>query len=183
MSIWFCSDLHMNHYNSIPYCNRPFETVEEMNQALINNWNSVVNSDDTVYVLGDFIMGSPSTVKDIVSQLNGEIILVRGNHDTDKKLEVYDEVGIEVKDLVYLKDKGKMYICSHYPMYLGQWNDGRKNKLYCLSGHSHIKSPFYEDIPLNYHVGVDAHNYTPVNFEQIKNEIRQKEEELRNVET
>lgn len=183
MKIWFTSDCHFNHVNAIPYCDRPFETVEEMNQTLIDNWNSVVKNEDTVYVLGDFIMGSPSTVKNIVNQLNGKIIVVRGNHDTDKKLEIYDELDIEVKDLIYIKDGRKTYICSHYPMYLGQWNDGRKNKLYCLSGHTHIKSPFYEDISLNYHVGVDAHEYTPVDFEQIKEEIKQKEEELKNAES
>ena len=60
--IWFTSDLHLNNKNVIKYCNRPYADQYEMNKALIENWNSKVAEDDTVYVLGDFIMGMADTI-------------------------------------------------------------------------------------------------------------------------
>ena len=54
MTILMASDLHLNHWNIVKYCNRPFFHVEEMNQALIDNWNSVVTDKDVVWVIGDF---------------------------------------------------------------------------------------------------------------------------------
>ena len=180
--IFVTSDCHYEHLNSIPYCNRPFRDLDDMRKYLIYRWNSVVNEEDTVYVLGDFIMGSPKNIHKILPELNGYIILVRGNHDTDNKIKIYQEDypdKIEVRDLAYIKDGKDTYICSHYPMFVGEWNNSRNNKLYCLSGHSHIKDSFYNNIPLNYHVGVDAHEYTPINFEQIKKEIKEKECQLK----
>ena len=180
--IFVTSDCHYEHLNSIPYCNRPFRDLDDMRKYLIYRWNSVVNEEDTVYVLGDFIMGSPKNIHKILPELNGYIILVRGNHDTDNKIKIYQEDypdKIEVRDLAYIKDGKDTYICSHYPMFVGEWNNNRNNKLYCLSGHSHIKDSFYNNIPLNYHVGVDAHEYTPINFEQIKKEIKEKECQLK----
>lgn len=180
--VFVTSDCHFEHPNSIPYCSRPFRDLDDMRKYLIYRWNSVVNEEDTAYVLGDFIMGSPKNIHKILPELNGHIILVRGNHDTDNKVKIYQEDypdKIEVRDLAYIKDGKDTYICSHYPMFVGEWNNSRNNKLYCLSGHSHIKDSFYNNIPLNYHVGVDAHEYTPINFEQIKKEIKEKECQLK----
>ena len=86
MNTLFISDTHFGHTNIIPYCDRPFVSVEQMNRYMIQQWNSVVKKNDTVYHLGDFSLCiSPEEVKDIVSQLNGNIRLVKGNHDTWNK--------------------------------------------------------------------------------------------------
>ena len=84
--IFVCSDCHFNHKNILKYEPeaRPFETVEEMNEKIISNWNSVVSPEDTVYVLGDFAMGLPEKIPSIVERLNGKIIIIRGNHDNEK---------------------------------------------------------------------------------------------------
>jgi len=74
-NIWFTSDLHFNHENILSFSNktRPWHTVKEMNEALITSWNGVVKHDDTVYVLGDFILGKPDedVMAEIVTSLNG----------------------------------------------------------------------------------------------------------------
>lgn len=178
--VFVTSDCHFEHLNAIPYCNRPFRDLDDMRKYFIYRWNSVVNEEDTVYVLGDFIMGSPKNIHKILPELNGHIILVRGNHDTDNKVKIYQEDypdKIEVRDLAYIKDGKNTYICSHYPMLVGEWNNNRKCKLYVLSGHTHSKEVFYDNIPLNYHVGVDANYFVPIHFDVIKARIKEKEKE------
>ena len=85
--IYLTSDQHFNNYNILKYQadTRPFGSVAEMNEALIRRWNSVVKPDDTVYVLGDFIMGVAEKAQDILDRLNGNIKLIRGNHDSPAK--------------------------------------------------------------------------------------------------
>jgi calcineurin-like phosphoesterase family protein len=79
--IWFTSDLHFFHKNVIGFCNRPWTSVEEMNEGLIKNWNDRVRKTEQVYVLGDFLFGGSSRLREIVPRLNGQKTLVRGNHD------------------------------------------------------------------------------------------------------
>lgn len=79
--IWFTSDTHFGHERIIELCNRPFATVEEMNEALIDNWNRVVEPTDLVYHLGDAVMGTFAENVQILGRLNGTIILIPGNHD------------------------------------------------------------------------------------------------------
>jgi calcineurin-like phosphoesterase family protein len=79
--IYFTSDFHMSHSNILKYCpDRPWKTVEEMNEGLIRNWNAVVNPSDSVYFLGDFSLGFPAVEK-FTSRLLGEKVLINGNHD------------------------------------------------------------------------------------------------------
>lgn len=77
---YFTSDFHFNHANVIKYCNRPFETVDQMNEVLLKAWNEVVKPEDTVYFLGDFCF-NPQKALEWLSKLNGEIIFISGNHD------------------------------------------------------------------------------------------------------
>ena len=83
--LFFTSDTHFGHENIITFCNRPFESIEEHDRVLIQNWNSVVTPDDTVFHLGDFCFGNGYKWYEILGQLNGHIYLIRGNHD-DKNL-------------------------------------------------------------------------------------------------
>lgn len=122
---WFISDLHWAHKNVINYCNRPYSSVEEMNEAIVNNWNAVVKSEDIVYVLGDLCL-NPKWADLFVPQLNGTKILIPGNHDAQfawkgkvqkgltRALEVqgFKEVHQTLK--ITLKD-GKKALLSHLP--------------------------------------------------------------------
>ena len=90
--IFVISDPHFNHKNIIEYCDRPFETVESMNHALIENWNSVVGPEDIIFCLGDFVLGNKEDIIEIGQQLNGNKILILGNHDRGTRT-AYREAG------------------------------------------------------------------------------------------
>jgi calcineurin-like phosphoesterase family protein len=80
--VYFTSDLHLGHESVIRMQNRPFENAEEMNEALIKNYNSVVHKDDTVYILGDIAHRIGVTyANELISRLNGKKYLIKGNHD------------------------------------------------------------------------------------------------------
>ena len=81
MNTWFTADTHFGHKNVIAFCNRPYKSVEEMDNALIDNWNEVVGEHDEVYHLGDFSFMSRLRTESIVQRLNGQKTLVMGNHD------------------------------------------------------------------------------------------------------
>ena len=80
---YIISDLHLDHDNIIEYCHRPFETVDEMNETLVNNWNSTIDPADEVLFGGDLtIRSSAAVVLDWIETLNGEMVFLIGNHDT-----------------------------------------------------------------------------------------------------
>ena len=171
MAIWLTSDCHFNHANILKYCpeSRPFETIEDMNEVIIKNWNSVVQDDDTVYVLGDFFMGQVEKIKAIFYRLKGHIILIRGNHDTEKRIALYQELGVPVKDIDYLSYKGRFFILCHFPIASPEFVEMvRKDnsEVILLYGHIHDQAPTgYKDG--TFHVGVDTNNLTPIALEDI----------------
>ena len=172
--IWVTSDLHFNHLNILKYEpeSRPFENVEEMNKILIENWNKVVKHSDTVYVLGDLMMGSLEEGRKCIEQLNGKIVLVRGNHDTSKRLEMYKELGIDVHDIFYLPYKGRYFIMCHFPIASQEFIDmviHDNSEVVNLYGHVHHNAP-KGYCNGTYHVGVDTNNLIPISIEQIWNE-------------
>lgn len=81
MKKWFIADTHFSHTNIIRYASRPYTNVEEMDRNLIDNWNHSVSKDDQVFFLGDFGLGDVDHLHSICSQLNGQKICIRGNHD------------------------------------------------------------------------------------------------------
>ena len=113
MKTYIISDTHFNHYNIIKYCDRPFKTVEEMNQTIINNWNEIVKPDDIVWHLGDIGLGSKDKVAPLVKRLNGRKRLIKGNHDNLAD-STYREMGFEYvsKYPIVLGN----YILSHHPL-------------------------------------------------------------------
>jgi calcineurin-like phosphoesterase family protein len=83
MTVYLTADTHFNHTNIIKYCHRPFKTIEEMNDTLVINWNRVVKINDMVIFLGD--LGFKDNGNIWVSKLNGNKLLIRGNHDKSGK--------------------------------------------------------------------------------------------------
>ena len=158
--IWFTADKHLNHKNILAYCNRPFETVEEMNAVLINNHNSVVSPEDIVYDLGDFCQGD---AKKYLSRLNGNIIRIKGSHDKDIK-SPYMMI-IQPKGLFdEYKNKRTIVLC-HYAMrswhlsHYGSWH---------LYGHHHGR---LESYGLSADAGVDTNNFYPYSLADIEKKM------------
>lgn len=111
---FYISDLHFGHKNILKYDNRPFLTVEEMDNTLINNWNSVVTSNDTVYILGDISWYDYKTTVEIMNKLKGNKILIKGNHD--RLNQELRDCFQGVYDYKEIKDSGKELILCHYPI-------------------------------------------------------------------
>lgn len=179
--IWFTSDLHLCHNKEFLYTPRGFKDIDSMNAAILNNWNSVVAKDDTVYVLGDIMLNDINEGLSILSRLNGFIKILIGNHDTNNKVEEYKKLpNVEVLGYSTIVKYGKyrFYLC-HYPTFCCRLDERRLTKdVIDLFGHLHTKNKFYKypnsDI-YNYKmycVCLDAHNMFPVSVETVINDIR-----------
>lgn len=79
---YFIADLHLGHKNCLRFDNRPFKTIEEQDNYVIENWNKKITVNDDVYILGDFSWYDDNKTIDIFSNLNGKLHLIKGNHDS-----------------------------------------------------------------------------------------------------
>lgn len=171
MTIFFTADTHFGHKNIIKYCNRPFETALEMNEALIANWNKVVQQTDTVYHLGDVAVLRPERTREILDRLNGRIYLITGNHDRSAKHALCASRFEWIKDYFCLKLNGGVQIALfHYAMRV--W-DKRHWGAWQLYGHSHGSLPS-EANSFALDVGVDCWNYSPVSLQMIQAEMEKR---------
>lgn len=174
-SVYFTSDTHFGHKNILQFCNRPWETVEEMNEALINNWNSIVKENDIVFHLGDVQLGGGNQLMDsIFPRLNGHIILILGNHDPHNlKPRHLDLIDATYEQLTIVID-GILCTLTHCPHGI----PGKDPKhQFNLHGHLHsINNIPSEECTVklrenHYDVGVDNNNYFPISFNNIKKKI------------
>lgn len=166
--IFITSDTHFFHRRIIEYENRPFGSVEEMNEKLIENWNSVVLPQDLVYHLGDFALNvGDDKVKEILDRLNGEIVLVSGNHDK-KSFDFYRNTG-RFSEIVRPKHQmiiDHFVILSHEPIYLE-----KRSPFINLYGHVH-GNPNYQTVsPRGACVCVERWDYTPVDYNILKEDV------------
>lgn len=182
MEIWFTSDTHFHHKNVIAYCNRPFVSIEHMNEALITNWNAYVKPDDLIYILGDFCFGGVSKIKAINERLNGKKWLIRGNHDDERVLKRGGELGFfcvtdSCREGFRWATNGIDLTMSHYP-YEGDSSEidryverrpidyGR----WLLHGHVHNTWKI-KDRMIN--VGCDVWDYKPIHLDQVLIKIQE----------
>ena len=170
---FYIADMHFGHKNILTYDNRPFSTTQEMDRALITNWNDVVTDNDTVYVLGD-IFWIAEDAENIIKRLKGKKVLIIGNHD---KIGVYVKANrfVEITQYKELEMDNTGVILTHFP--LAEW-DGFYYGTYHLYGHTHSTFNLAEftlqrERPNGncWDVGVDNNNFEPVSFEEIKEKI------------
>jgi calcineurin-like phosphoesterase family protein len=186
MSLFFYSDPHFGHKNVIKYCNRPFSSVEEMDQELIKRYNTIVGPYDHVVWVGDcFFHKKKKACKEILDQLNGTKSLIRGNHDLHPQQMI--KMGFSsVQEVSWIKLGNHTVQLCHYPFkpwdfknlnlsWFNQWFIQRyelrfrnlrpkNNGQFLIHGHTHDKRKFRKN---QIHVGVDAWAYAPVSAEEI----------------
>lgn len=158
--IYVTSDEHFEHDNIIRFCNRPFDNIDDMNDGIINNFNSVVNNNDTVIHLGDFLW--KGDFRKFIKQFNGYHFFIKGNHESFQgKLEGKNYRIFEDSIIEFEYDK-RYYVCCHYPM--REWNRKYHGSFH-LHGHSHGNSEIVEK---SFDVGVDTNNYFPYNLNFVR---------------
>lgn len=169
--IYFTSDLHLGHDRAFVYEPRGYNSVEAMNNAILYNWNSVVTPEDDIYVLGDLMLGDNSIGMNILKQLNGNIHIIRGNHDTDNRLIQYKMLPnvVEICDAKYLRYKKYHFYLTHYPCLTGNLErESLKQGTINLCGHSHFNQVIKViENSIMYHVELDAHNCYPISIEEV----------------
>ena len=195
MTIFFTSDTHYGHSNIIKFGrgNGIFDSINHHDEVLRNNWFSTVKPEDTVYVLGDIALGDIEITLKNFALLPGRKLLVPGNHDrisssTNSKSRIerftpaYEEVGFEIlpeNTSIFIEtSKGKREVLlSHFPYAATVHENAIKDKfakyrpvnrgLPLVHGHSHSTERFNPDNKLEFHVGVDANDFKPVNISEI----------------
>lgn len=111
----YISDWHYGHANAIHFDNRPFETVQEMNETLVTRWNQAVDPGDVVYVLGDMFWCKSSEAVPVLRQLSGTKILIRGNHDRSNDSAFIRQFA-KVTEYLEVDDEGRKVVLCHYPI-------------------------------------------------------------------
>lgn len=163
--IYFTSDLHYGHNAILHMCDRPFESIDEMNKVLLYNYNSVVRKNDTVYILGDLAYRiTVEEANNFIKRLNGKKILLRGNHDKTYDPSLFEEIC----DFKVIKYNGYKFSLMHYPLL--EWPHYYHGGI-DLHGHQHNTKEYNESMKaqgiLRYDVGVDANDFKPVSIDEI----------------
>lgn len=179
-NMWLTSDHHFHHANILKFTGadgeliRPgFENVDEMNEYMIDVWNSRINDGDRVYHLGDFSMRGSAEAISIADRLKGRKVLIKGNHDY-AKLNIYARHFDDVRSETHKKTKdGDMVIFSHRPLLIPEYN-GRYH-IWNVHGHIH-QNP----APTIFHVNVSVEltMYLPLTWEEIQSIIKTRKERI-----
>lgn len=145
---------HFGHENIIRHANRPFKSVDEMDKAMIENWNKVVDPRDIVYHLGDFSFTgkvAPDQLEFYTKQLNGNIIFLQGNHDPYNWGPSY----VSFKQMH--NDTRRRVCLFHFP--IEEWDGWFRGSVHF---HAHTHSPEFISGERRGNVGADAINFTPI---------------------
>lgn len=174
MAIYFTSDTHFYHDNILKYEHRPFKDINDMNQQIINNWNSRVKNKDQIYILGDFSFGNKQQTLKVLNKLNGQKFLIKGNHDYILKESEVENKFAWVKDYYVLKHNNIKFVLFHYPIQV--WDCKHHGAIH-LYGHIHSNLGNHSmeyNIINSYNVGVDVNNFTPIELNEILIKLRYK---------
>jgi len=182
MSLYLLSDTHFDHENIIEYCNRPFNSAEEMDSKIIDNWNQRVEYNDTVLFGGDVAMARSEVAIDYIEKLQGQFLMLDGNHDDINP----SEAPFPILKSYYFDYS---YNNSHYDFYYTHWphrNDSNRDDDrsaphwatppewfdgWVIHGHVHNNDidnyPFVNPTDKFINVGVELLEYTPIKLEEL----------------
>ncbi|MBR2284162.1 MAG: hydrolase [Ruminococcus sp.] len=167
--IFYTADPHFGHERIITLCSRPFSSAEEMNEALISRWNSVVGEEDDIYVLGDVMYRSKTPPDKILSRLSGKKHLIVGNHDEDRLDDPdFTRFFESIDNYLIIDDEGRKVVLFHYPIL--EWY-GSYRGYYHVFGHIHNMDNDAQRIMLPnrmaFNAGADIWDFTPVTLDQM----------------
>jgi calcineurin-like phosphoesterase family protein len=151
-NIFMTGCTHLGHLNIIKLANRPFSSVEEMDETLIDNWNKTVGKNDLVYHLGDFAYKGAYEPSEYLKRLNGNIVLLKGNHDPLLWGKHYIEFTINKR----------LFVLCHYPF--EEWNGYFRGAIHI---HCHTHKPELISAERRFNVTVEATEYKPISLEEI----------------
>jgi calcineurin-like phosphoesterase family protein len=162
--IYFTADLHLGHANVIRFCNRPFASAGEMDEALIANWNETIKGNDDVYILGDLFYRNETPAEKTLKRLKGRKHLILGNHDKRWVRGIdLTKYFAEVTNLLMYKRDGVKYTLCHYPML--SW-EGRGRGGDMIHRHIH-NNPLGCADPFLLNAGVEINGYKPVTLDEL----------------
>lgn len=165
---YYTSDLHFGSKNAIEFDNRPFSGVEEMDKALITNWNARVNENDHVYVVGDFAFCNNRDMEWFLEQLKGHKHLILGNRDFKFEKSGARKYFESVDQMLLLNDGDYNVFLCHYP--IAEWCGFHSDTIH-LYGHIHATknevTDFMHTRPNAFNVGCMLHGYAPVTLEEL----------------
>lgn len=166
--IWFISDLHLGHNKEFVWKVRGFGSVDEMNKQIIKNLCEVVGPEDYLYILGDLVLCPPEEARALLAQLPGKVTVIIGNHDTDNRIELYEELGFTVQFGARMKYDKYHFFLSHFPT-LSANEDSKYLSLATINlyGHTHQQMWGSTLSKFSFNVGMDAHYCRPVSIENI----------------
>lgn len=170
--IYFTADPHFFHENIIKYCNRPFENVKEMNDYIVKQWNSVIQKDDVVWLLGDLALNcTKDEAKSVIEKLHGNIKIVLGNHDhwPMSFYQSLSNVSYVSKYPVIIQD---FFILSHTPMFVSN-----NAPYFNIFGHVHNNPEFTTETEHSLCVSMERWDYKPIQCEALKEYLDKKSKE------
>ena len=165
---YFTSDLHFGYEPILKQANRPFESIEQMNKAIIDNFNSVLTKDDVLVILGDVACYGYNP-KNELKAINGKKVLIVGNHDKEPlKHKSFRDCFIDIRDNEIDRSGDISVFLSHYPM--AEW-DGYFKGIWHFYGHVHNSSQgagsLMKLFPRAVNVGVDVNGFMPKTKQQL----------------
>lgn len=177
--IYYISDLHFGHQRVIEMDGRPFETIEQMDETIMERWNERVTEEDDVYIVGDFAYHNAYTASWYLRRLRGRKHLIIGNHDYNT---VQDEKALEcfasVEKMLRITDNGRTVCLCHYP--IAEWN-GKRHGGYHVYGHLHVRRDevyaFMSRFDRALNAGCMLSGYRPATLEELmENNLRFRQE-------
>jgi len=176
--VYFTSDCHFDHANIIKYCNRPFlhdysldddenwtskhekiECLRWMNNEIVQRWNEKVNSPDIVYHIGDFCFKRTGSFERFNHMLNGRIVHIRGNHDSNNGTKTYIDRAI-------MNFGGKTFLVQHIPPRNSNNIPNECDAVLCGHVHENWKYKIFDNV-LHINVGVDVWDFEPISVKSV----------------
>lgn len=166
---YYISDMHLGHENVLRFDERPYETVEEMDEILITNWNMRVREEDHVYILGDFCYKSKNMPEGYLKKMNGHKHLIVGNHDgAIMKRPEAQECFESIDTILRINDNGRGVVLCHYPIadWVGRYH-GSIHLYGHIHGHDYECMKFLQSRGPAYNTAACINNYQPCKLDEI----------------